>query len=48
MVPPTVPTATAEIQEGEMRLLALLVLGFTLFAVGAATTFECDEICNTA
>jgi hypothetical protein len=31
-----------------MRLLALLVLGFTLFAVGAAAAFECDEICNTA
>jgi hypothetical protein len=39
---------SAEIQEEEMRLLALLVLGFTLFAAGAAVAFECDQICNTA
>jgi hypothetical protein len=31
-----------------MRLLALLVLGFTLFTADARAAFVCDEVCNTA
>jgi len=30
------------------KIIALLVLGFTLLAVGAAAAFECDQSCNTA